>query len=156
MSLHYPKMSIWEEICSKDNLLLAYQNARRGKTFYAEVKEIDKNPEAYIEELHNILVSGQYRTSKYEIFTRKEGKKERVIYKLPFYPDRICQWAVLQAIEPFFLRTFITTTYSSIPGRGIHNCLKKVKRDIKFYPNELNIVLNQTLKNIILMQTIKY
>jgi len=38
-------------------------------------------------------------TSEYATFTKKDGKKEREIYKLPFFPDRIAQWAVLQVID---------------------------------------------------------
>lgn len=45
----------------------------------------------------------KYKTSEYATFTKKDGKKEREIYKLPFFPDRIAQWAVLQVIEPQLL-----------------------------------------------------
>ncbi len=39
----------------------------------------------------------------------------RLIYKLPYYPDRIAQWAILRVIEPILIRNFTRDTYSAIP-----------------------------------------
>ncbi len=60
-------------------------------------------------------------------FYEKDGKKEREIYKLPFFPDRIAQWAVLQVIEPQLLAYFTDDTYSAIPNKGIHAAYKKLR-----------------------------
>ena len=62
-----------------------------------------------------------------EIFYKKEGKKNRKIYKLPYFPDRICQWAILQVIEPCIINNLTADTYSAIPGRGIHKALFKLQ-----------------------------
>lgn len=63
---------------------------------------------------------------------------EREIYKLPYYPDRICQWAILQVIEPYLLNSMTKDTYSAIPNRGIQPIInqlrgykKKIKKDGK-------------------------
>ena len=34
-------------------------------------------------------------------------------------------------IEPIFRESFIIDTYSSIKGRGIHKCLKRVKKAVR-------------------------
>ncbi|MDD3049767.1 MAG: RNA-directed DNA polymerase [Candidatus Cloacimonetes bacterium] len=44
------------------------------------------------------------------------GRKE----KYSNFPDRICQWAILQVIEPYLLNNLTNDTYSAIPGKGIH------------------------------------
>ena len=106
--------NLYAKICSKENLKLAYKHAKKGKGWYAEVKAIEKDLDHYIDELHEMLVNHQFHTSDYVTFTKKEGKKEREIYKLPFYPDRIVQWAVLQVIEPQLLAFFTDDTYSAI------------------------------------------
>lgn len=54
-----------------------------------------------------------------------------MIYKLPYFPDRICQWAVLQVIEPILLRNFTADTYSAIPSKGIHLCLNNIQKTMQ-------------------------
>lgn len=120
-----------------DNLFLAYKNAKKGKGWYKEVKEIEKNPWYYLGLLQEMMINHNYHTSKYETFMRKEGKKVREIYKLPFFPDRIAQWAILQVIEPQLLSYFTDDTYSAIPEKGIHAAFKKLRNAVDTVPEEM-------------------
>lgn len=122
--------NLFEKICSMENLMLAHQNAKKGKGWYKEVQMIDENPEPYLEEIRDMLLNHTYHTSKYVKFTRREHGKERVIYKLPYFPDRIAQWAIVQVIEPYILKNFTADTYSAIPKRGIHYGMKRVRSDM--------------------------
>ncbi len=127
--------TLWDAICSMDNLKAAHKNAKKGKGWYQEVKQVDSNPEYYLGLLQNMLINKTYHTSEYQTFYKTEGNKKRLIYKLPYFPDRICQWAVLQVIEPILLRNFTADTYSAIPGRGIHLCFYRLQeamqKDVK-------------------------
>lgn len=130
---------LFSKICDMDNLKKAHRNAKKGKGWYQEVKQVEKNLDKALEKLQSSLMEHTYKTSDYEIFTKQEGEKEREIYKLPYYPDRICQWAILQVIEPYLLKTMTTDTYSAIPKRGIQPIIdqlrgyeKVVKKDDKF------------------------
>lgn len=120
--------NLYPKIYDMDNLRLAHKNAKKGKGWYKEVKIIDSDPEKYLTLLQDMLINKTYHTSRYETFIKRSGGKERLIYKLPYFPDRICQWAILQVIEPFLLKTFTADTYSAIPGRGIHLCFYRLKR----------------------------
>lgn len=126
---------LYEKIYDKDNLRLAHKNARKGKTHYSEVKMIDADTEFYIDKIHKMLVSEVYSISKYKMFIKKDKDKEREIFVLPYYPDRIIQWAMLQILEPIWFPTLIDNTYSSIKGRGIHYGLRKLKNDLKDVEN---------------------
>ena len=110
---------LFNSICSMDNLYRAYQNAKSGKGWYKEVKQIEKRPFYYLAGLQYMLRNHLFKTSEYEIFILNEGKKKRDVYKLPFFPDRIAQWAILQVIEPFLVANMTADTYSAIPGKGI-------------------------------------
>lgn len=110
---------LFNSICSMDNLYRAYQNAKSGKGWYKEVKQIEKRPFYYLAGLQYMLKNHLFKTSEYEIFILNEGKKKRDVYKLPFFPDRITQWAILQVIEPFLVANMTADTYSAIPGKGI-------------------------------------
>lgn len=118
---------LYESICSMDNLYRAYINARKGKGWYQEVKLIEKRPFYYLAGLQYMLKNHLYHTSEYEVFMLTEGKKAREVYKLPFFPDRICQWAILQVIEPFLIANMTKDTYSAIPGRGIQPIVNDFK-----------------------------
>lgn len=104
---------LFNSICSMDNLYRAYQNAKSGKGWYKEVKQIEKRPFYYLAGLQYMLKNHLFKTSDYEIFILNEGKKKRDVYKLPFFPDRIAQWAILQVIEPFLVANMTADTYSA-------------------------------------------
>ena len=122
---------LWSQVIDYENLRLAHHNASKGKGFYKEVQEVNENIDYYLTEIQKMLIEKTYRTSEYVIFKKKEKDKERDIYKLPYYPDRIVQWALVQVIEPILMRKMTINTYSAIPGRGIHFGMKRVLKDLK-------------------------
>lgn len=126
--------NLYAEICSMDNLKLAHKQARKGKGFYQEVKMVNEDPAYYLGELQDMLVNHTYHTSEYDIFEKQEGKKLRKIYKLPYFPDRICQWAILQVIEKYLIRNMTADTYSAIPGRGTELARRRVIKAMRNDP----------------------
>ena len=44
-------LTIWEKICDMDNLRLAHKNASKGKKWYTEVREIEKDLDAVTQAL---------------------------------------------------------------------------------------------------------
>lgn len=133
--------NLFEKICDINNLRLAHKNAKKGKGWYKGVKMIDKDPDKYLYQLQTMFLNRTFHTSKYEVFYRNEGKKRRKIYKLPYYPDRIAQWAILQVIEPYLIKNLISDTYSAIPGRGIHKSLDKLQHVMRYDPDECQYCL---------------
>lgn len=138
--------NLYQIICSKENLILAHQNARKGKGWYKEVKMVDSDVDHYISLLHDMLVNKTYQTSEYVTFIKRDSNKDRVIYKLPYFPDRICQWAIIQVIEPILIKNLIQNTYSAIPGRGIHKALDDVKKAIQKDPTGMAYCLKLDVK----------
>ncbi len=122
--------NLYEKIYSLENLRLADEIARRGKRNSYGVKFHDKNREENILKLHNQLKEKTFKTSKYEIFKIYEPK-EREIYRLPYFPDRIMHHAVMNVMEPIWMEIFTADTYSCIKGRGIHSCGEKLKQALK-------------------------
>lgn len=158
------KKNLYSKIYDMDNLKLAHYNAQKGKGWYKEVKMVNSNPDYYLKQLQESLINKTYKTSQYETFIKHDTGKERLIYKLPYYPDRICQWAILQVIESTLINNFIADTYSAIPGRGIHKALERVvsaiqkdvkgtqyclKMDVKkYYPSINHNILKQKYRKI--------
>jgi RNA-directed DNA polymerase len=152
--------NLYEQICSVENLMLADTIARKGKQNQYSVKAHDIDRENNITKLHQSLINKTYKTSPYKIFKVFEPK-ERDVYKLPYYPDRITHHAIMNVLEPLFVSCFIANTFSCIKGRGIHNAANKVKKALrdeastkyclkldikKFYPSVDHAILKQLLR----------
>lgn len=152
--------NLFKRIYSVDNLLLADKMARKGKENQYGVQVFSINKEANICRLKEQLLNKSYTTSKYTCFKIFEPK-EREIFRLPYYPDRIVHHAVMNILEPIFVTMFTANTFSCIKGRGIHGAaralrtaLKNVsqtryclKIDIrKFYPSVDHDILKNSLR----------
>lgn len=122
--------NLFDKIVDYDNLYLAYIKAKRNKSRRKEVRVFEQDTEQLLKKLQQQLIDGTYRTSEYKTFTIYEPK-ERIIFKLPFYPDRIVHHAIMNILEPIWVSIFISHTYSCIKGRGIHKAVKDIKRDLK-------------------------
>ena len=143
--------NLYQQIYTTDNLLFADKKARKGKN----IKDvIDVNL------IQKMLVDKSYKTSSYSKFKIFEPK-ERLVYRLPYFPDRVVHHAIMNVLEPVFVAMFTTDSYSCIKGKGIHaaaNAVKKalknkaatsycLKLDIKkFYPTIDHDVLKQLLR----------
>lgn len=118
--------NLYEKILDYQNLVRAHLKARRGKSHYTDVQMVNANPERYLKPLQEMLVNKAYRTSPYTTKTVYEPK-ERLIFKLPYYPDRIIHHAIMNILQPIWDCTFISDVYSAIPGKGIHAGLLRLR-----------------------------
>lgn len=126
--------NLFEQIIDLDNIALAHHKAKLGKKHYSEVQLVESNLDYYLSQVHEILKTKTFTTSKYVTKTIYEPK-ERVIYKLPYYPDRIVHHAVMNIIQPIWDRVFIDDCYSAIPKKGLHAGFLRLR---KFLRDESN------------------
>lgn len=151
--------NLYSKICDIENIRLAHRNARKGKTFYKEVKMVDADEDKYCNNIADMLRTHNFVNSEYIEFTKIDKGKSRVIHKLPYYPDRIVHHAMMQVLEPIWKTVLIADTFQSIVGRGVHKGKSRIepvirsgnvnyclKLDIKkFYPS----INNEILKSIV-------
>lgn len=152
--------NLYSQIISIENLMLADTRARKGKRNQYGVKVFDRNREGNFNLLHTMLKEKQYNTSTYSNFTVFEPK-ERLVSRLPYFPDRITHHAIMNVLEGIFVSTFTSDTYSCIKGKGIHAAANAVKQALrnhtetkyclkldikKFYPNINHDVLKSLLR----------
>lgn len=152
--------NIYDQIYTRENLELADKRAREGKADQYGVQVFDRNREANFASLQKMLIDMTYSTSMYTTFMIYHPK-EREIFRLPYFPDRILHHAVMNIVKKVFLSVFTADTYSCIVGRGIHaasyalrdmlknvaattNCLKIDIR--KFYPSINHVILKKLLR----------
>lgn len=153
--------NLFDKIVSIENLQLADTKARRGKLLSYGVRKHDVNRDANIQALHESLVAGTFHTSEYHVFTIFEPK-ERQIFQLPYYPDRIVHHAVMNIVEPIWVSIFTNDTYSCIKNRGILKCANDTRRALihdpqgtkyclkldirKFYPSIDHDILKEIIR----------
>ena len=140
--------NIYYKVCSYENLVNAHLRARKGKGHYGQVKEVDEHMEEYLKNLEFLLMNEIYyiNSSDYKLETIIDKGKQREIMKLSYYPHRIVQWAIMLQLEDRFLKNFILDTYASIPKRGIHFGVKRVKKILKENPEETKYCLKLDMK----------
>lgn len=172
---------MFEQITSTENLTEALNSARKarkkkksgcwrdmeldGKVRHVnQVAVVDKDPAYWIDKIQTALLFHTYTTSDYNVFIICDRGKRREIYDLPYYPDRIIQWAVMRVIEPIFLSKIIPQSFAAMPGRGQHKALWLLqkymhddpkgtayclKTDIKhFFPSISHDILKDILRGI--------
>ena len=154
------KANLYQTTCSLDNLRRADEIARKGKLRQPGVISHDKNRDENLRILRQSLLDKSFITSEYTHFTIYEPK-ERLISRLPYYPDRIVHHAIMNILEPIFVSAFTADTYSCLKKRGIHAAARAVKHALndttgtrfclkldikKFYPSVDHEILKQLLR----------
>lgn len=124
--------NLYDKVISMDNLKLADEKARKGKHRNYGVGVFDQDRDRNLEKLQESLRNNTYKTSHYDVFTIFEPK-ERIIYRLPYYPDRIVRHAIMNILEPIWVKTFTHNTFSCIKKRGIEGCARYVGKLIRRY-----------------------
>lgn len=134
-----------DKLCTIENIEVADDNARKNKNKKYGINKHDKNRQYENEDLVDKLFNLKYKTSKYSLYKIYEPK-ERIIYRLPYYPDRIAHHAIMNVVKDIWTKSFIHNTYSCIEGRGIHLCANNLKRDLRKYYNETKYCLKLDIR----------
>ena len=152
--------NLWDQFISKENFYIAFCNSKVGKSNQKQVQKFCENWEENLENVRQLVISGNFHTSKYITKTIHEPK-ERVIFMLPYAPDRIVQHAVMNILKPILSNLFIQNTFACIPDRGQSKASNKcseyvskfnycLKCDIKkFFPSINQQILSNKLHRII-------
>ena len=97
------KNNLYNQVISISNLELAAKRAALKKAKQPGVIDFNKNREFNLLDLNAKFLKREYKTSLYTTFFIEEPK-QREIFRLPFYPDRIMHHAVMNVLQPIFIR----------------------------------------------------
>jgi len=148
---------LFEKIVEPENIELAFTKAKKGKSWQGGVKEVERDREAKLEALRKSLIDGTFTTSNYNVKIIHEPK-ERQIFILPFYPDRIAQHAIMNIVVPIWDTMMIEDSYACRKGKGQHRgskrCMQFTRRNTwvcqfdisKFYPSINHAKLMEIIK----------
>lgn len=143
--------NLFEKFVSFENLDEAERKARKGKGGRAEVRTFLKHRDENLRDIGQKLEKGEWHTSE-RYWKKVHDPKERIIGVLPYSPDLVVQYGLLNVLEPIFRKTVINDTYSCIKGRGIHACAQKVIHHLRTWPEDtvyaLQIDISKCYNNV--------
>lgn len=123
-----------EQVYAMDNLLLADKRARKGKAWKYGVRKFDRDREQNLLNIQEMLRDRTYRTSAVkQVEQWCPCGKNRVITKLPYYPDHIIHHALMNVIGPAMKQSYYFDSYASIQGRGTSFARRRVRRFIDLH-----------------------
>lgn len=152
-------MTLYEELCSFENLYYAFRRARKGKRNQEEIAAFERNLEPALFKLREELLTQRYQPGGYYSFYRTEAKR-RLISAAPF-PDRVVHHALIGVMEPIFERHFIYDSYANRKKKGTHRALDRcthflrrnaysLQCDVRqFFPSIDHAILKSMLKKLI-------
>ena len=119
----------YENLCV-EKLMEAHKKARRGKGLRNEIIKFNLKQEEYIYYLLEVLSNKTYKHGGYEVFYVTEPKLRKI--EKSRYIDRVVhRWLVDNFLEPYFVPSFINTSYACIKGRGMHKACLDVQKAMR-------------------------
>jgi len=136
--------NLYKNLCSIENLKLAFRKAKKRKSLKYYVIEFEKNLDQELLKLKSELEFLAYEPKSLKRFIIRDPKT-RTIHASAFR-DRIVHHALINIIGPIFEKSFIHDSYASRPGKGTHKTVqrfdqfkRKVSGNGKLVGNPLNI-----------------
>jgi len=124
------KNNIYFLSCTYDKLYEAYTICKKGKTNRLDVIMFSMDLEKNLKEILSELLNCNYTFDSYNLFYVYEPKKRKIL--AASFRDRIVHtWYVNSFILPYFVPSFISTSYAWIKGRGMHMAAKAVQKGLR-------------------------
>lgn len=120
---------LWPQVIDFENLYAAYQEARKGKRYRAEVLRYRLNAEEHLANLQNHLIWKSWQPGQQREFVVREPKLRAI--QAPPFEDRVLHHALVRVIEPVFERKFISDSYACRKGKGTQAAVQRVQHQLR-------------------------
>ena len=114
---------LWKEICSCNNLELAYKKARKHKTTKEYVINFEKDLQNNILLLRSELLLHSYSPKPLVNFIVRDPKTRKI--SKSNFRDRVVHHALCNIIEPIFEKGFIFDSCANRKGKGTLKALQR-------------------------------
>ena len=138
---------LYAQLCSYENLELAYEKARKRKTFKRYVILFEENLKENLLQLRHELLSKTYRPQPLKTFILRDPKTRKI--SRSEFRDRVVHHAICNIIEPIFEKCFIYDSYANRAGKGTHQAIQR------FDSFKRKVSKNNTKKAYVLKADIK-
>lgn len=123
--------NLMDNICSIDNLLLAYYKAKRGKGYLPYVAEYSRNLVENIVRLRSQLLSGEVSIGRYRYFNIYDPKLRKICAAA--FEERIVHHAIINVCHSYFERHLIYDTYATRLCKGSYAAIDRARNAMRHY-----------------------
>ncbi len=146
--------NLYQELCSEENLDLAFRKAQKRKSGKPYVIEFNNNLRENLKILRDELLWEEYKPRPLRTFIIRDPKVRKI--RKSYFVDRIVHHAICNILEPIFEKRFIYDSFANRIGKGTLNAIKRFdkfklkvsknntrncyvfKADVKHYFDEVN------------------
>ena len=121
--------NLYSQLCSYENLELAFKRARKGKTTKPYVMEFEADLENNLKQLGYELENFTYSPSPLTTFIVKDPKTRKI--SASHFRDRVVHHALCNVISPIFEKDFIYDSFANRKGKGTHSTIKRFEQFMK-------------------------
>ena len=137
--------SLWNNFIDEENVFESIQAALRGKSKNLYVDVVKNDIGWYAE--HICDYANDFHSQKHphkQISDGKNGKIRQLA--IPSFDETVIHHMWINAAHELFSKGMYKHTYSSIPGRGLHDAVKYIRRKIKDDPRHCKYFLKLDIR----------
>ncbi len=122
-------MDMYSTLCSHDNLVLAWQKARKRKTLKEYVIVFELDLESNLKQLKYELESFTYKPAELTNFIVSDPKTRTI--SSSHFRDRVIHHAVCNVIGPSLEKGFIYDSFANQKHKGTHLAIKRLEKFLR-------------------------
>ncbi len=119
---------LYSQICSYQNLYLAYKKARKGKTLKQYVVDFEVDLVENLLQLQTELAFHIYKPKPLQTFILRDPKTRRI--NKSAFRDRVVHHALCNIIAPLLEKQFIFDSFANRKGKGTFKAIERFENFI--------------------------
>ena len=120
---------LYSKLCSNENLLLAFNRAKKGKTKMYYVINFEKDLENNLKLIQKELIEHTYLPSPLKKFIIRDPKTRTIHASI--FRDRIVHHAIVNILQPIYEKIFIYDSFASRKDKGNHEGVKRFEEFVR-------------------------
>lgn len=118
-------LNLYSQLCSYENLELAFKKARKRKTSKPYVIEFESNLSQNLLTIQFELQTFTYQPSPLTAFIIRDPKTRKI--SASHFRDRVVYHALCNVLSPLLGKSFISDSFANQKGKGSHNAIKRLE-----------------------------
>lgn len=133
--------NLFEQLVTEYNIDRAIDNSAKSKRQRPDVQKVLNNKVKYIKKVKEALLNNKFAAPLHKGVKIYDGSshKERIIIEPIYMYEQIVHHAVMQILQPIFMRGMYVFSCGSVPGRGIHYGKRYVEKYIREHKDKPDI-----------------